>query len=167
MPGSLPAFSTNSSTHSLGVELTAFEQVLDTQQDFDHFKGFHHKVRRAAGQSTSFGFRRRIRRQDQNREGLSGRNQRSRRLHDGESIEVGHLEIEEQEVGLPLRVERKHSTWVGRRLELLIACLTQDALEEPDVPPPSSTINMRAFEEPADGICGVYTFAGSNARPSA
>jgi hypothetical protein len=90
----------------LCVKLPVLKQILDSQQDFDHAKGLHHKVRGAARERASFGFWRRIGRQHEDRKGLSRGDQRSQRVHDRKSIDVRHHKVEEQEVGVPLRVAR-------------------------------------------------------------
>jgi hypothetical protein len=115
----------------LEVQRARVEQVLDPEQHLEPVERLGQKVLGAGLERTLLRLGRRVRGQHQHRQEHVARDREL--ADDRDPVQVRHHQVEQDQVGRPLAVERPHLARVGRAADLAIAGLGQHALEESDV----------------------------------
>ena len=94
------------------VHRSRFEQVPGPQEDLGLIERLGHEIHGAGGQRPISGLLCRVRGEDDYREVLVGGNHARERLEDGETIQMGHVEVQQHQIGhdllLPLHVASDH-----------------------------------------------------------
>jgi hypothetical protein len=116
----------------LDVEKPRFEQRPDTQQDLVGLKRLADEILRAARERLPLGLRRFVGRQNQDGK-VSGLGDFVQLPHDLESIEVRHVQVEEDQVRPVPDVQLRRFARIRRALESCETGACKDALEDFDI----------------------------------
>ena len=115
------------------VEETGRQKIADSQQHLVVVERFGEEILGAAGERSLLCLVREVRRHDEDRQIAVGRNQMAEPLHDLETVDLGHPQIQQQEIGLELGEQTQHLGRIGGARHALVAAAREDLLEELDV----------------------------------
>ena len=114
------------------VEAARVQEVSNPQHDLEAVERLRQEVLGAGLEGALLRVAGRVGREHQNRqEDVFGN---VRLLDDRDPVQVRHHQVEQDEIGLKLAVERDHLTRVRRALDVPVAAFRQHALEEPRLP---------------------------------
>ena len=115
------------------VHRSRFEQVPGPQEDLGLIERLGHEIHGAGGQRPISGLLCRVRGEDDYREVLVGGNHARERLEDGETIQMGHVEVQQHQIGHDLLEGGQHLAGVGHAMKLNHAGPTEDLPKQFDV----------------------------------
>ena len=115
------------------VEKPGFYEVLNPQDDFRAVDRFIDKIFGAVGEGAHSSFRTDIGGQDQNGEVFVFGDHRLKLLHDREPVKVGHVEIEEHDIGLKLLINAQGEAGIGNSPDIGTSVELEDAFEKTNV----------------------------------
>ena len=123
--------------HVLVLKLTmqapSLQQVSDPEEHLDGVEGLDHEVLGAHRQRPAPGLGRDVRGEDQDRGVRPFGDEVPELLQHGESVRVGHEQIQKEQIGLELLVQRHGPARVGRARDIRVAVLLEQALQEAHV----------------------------------
>jgi len=100
------------------VQGAGLQEVPDAQGDFGGVEGFGQEVHCPAGEGALLGFSADVGGQHQDGPVIAGRYQRLERFHDGKAVQVGHHQVEQDQIRLPFLKGRDGLPRVGETLVL-------------------------------------------------
>ena len=115
------------------MEKSGFYEVLNPQDDFRAVDRFIDKIFGPVGEGAQSGFCADIGGQDQDGEVFVLGDHRLEHLHDRESVKVGHVEIEEHDIGLKLLINLQGEARIGNPTDIGTSVELEDAFEEANV----------------------------------
>ena len=110
-----------------------FEQILDAQQHLDGVERLGEKIRGADGQRATLGFEPDVGGQHEDGHALRRHEILRELLHHAEAVEVRHVQVEQDEVGLARLTQREHPARIGRGDDLRVTAELEQVFEERDV----------------------------------
>ena len=114
----------------LAMQGPGCEEVLDPDQHFVHVERLGDEVRRSHRQRALARLGRVIPRQHQDGEILGCGHPGPEALHHGYAVDLGHVEVQQQDVGFDLSEPRNGNPWIGDGRDLPVARDSQHALQD-------------------------------------
>ena len=103
---------------------------MDAEHDLGRVERLGEKVRCPRFQRLVLGFHGEFGSEHQDRKVAPGRNARGQLAHDRKTIQVGHVQVQHQEIGLGLQIQREHLPGVRGLGHLRISGLLKHRLQQ-------------------------------------
>jgi hypothetical protein len=132
--------------HDLAMEVPGLEQVADPEEHLSHLERLGQEVLRPRRESPTAGLGGRVAREHQDRHECVRSCRRAKLLQDGEAVELAHVQIEQDDVRVLVRVEAERSSGIGRRDDLRITC-------GPENPGEGVDVDLLVVDDQDPGVC--------------